>query len=304
MEFNEVFCKSCGNKFVQSIHFRVYCSEECKRKAKNLYMNNHKKAKAPHYDKVCETCLKKYTTSSKRQRYCSKECSVAARIKRLKSYQKICIICGSKFVAKDIRANVCSEQCRKKKHVMNQTRYMKIKKESQKNSVLFTVENKFIYVRNILIENTGNGWIVISNKDGVIFNSKSDAGLSFLSSENAIDYALKIKSGSVDVEKACKKYLKNKELLEKRRAKVRKKLQMIRAKLAFPAYMTEELIMYTDNKKFEVIYQYLDEFIRKKLKLEDMQINKCKIINLLIRKDIDGLRRLLVKESFKKLYER
>lgn len=120
-----VVCKTCGKEFETDLHFRSFCSEECKRAD---YKKDRKKRYKKQVEKkreeihICKHCGKEFKTSDGRLRYCSSECAekswaACRRIYRPKGQPKIlipvvCKNCGKEFVRTSPTQRYCSDECR------------------------------------------------------------------------------------------------------------------------------------------------------------------------------------------------
>ena len=113
-------CVVCGRSFKARVSNAKYCSDDCRRKAKNLRSRDQRKSQRKTYHKTCTVCGSVFETFTNNKIYCSKECKRSAslerrrirdrnrpRPKRLKLTQKesvvgLCSICGKENVEVEV----------------------------------------------------------------------------------------------------------------------------------------------------------------------------------------------------------
>ena len=103
-----VTCVICGRSFNARTSNAKYCSDDCRRKAKNLKSRAQRKERTP-LQKTCVICARSFETFANNKMYCSRECKKAAerRRKRARPVRSIvekvevfdlCSICGTENV--------------------------------------------------------------------------------------------------------------------------------------------------------------------------------------------------------------
>mgnify|MGYP003306313565 CR=1 FL=1 len=107
-------CPVCGKKF-KPINRRMYCSDECLRKARYEKVKAERPVKT--YTKICPICGKEFTTHTDAQSYCSAKCRIRRNNNILNEKNKVprttkaCEHCGKLFVGTP-REHYCSAKCR------------------------------------------------------------------------------------------------------------------------------------------------------------------------------------------------
>ena len=114
-------CVVCGHSFKAKTSNAKYCSDNCRRYAKNLRSREQRKSERITYHKTCAVCGSSFETFTNNKLYCSKECKRLAslerrrirdrnrpRPKRLTVIKKesvidLCSICGNE----NIEVEVC-----------------------------------------------------------------------------------------------------------------------------------------------------------------------------------------------------
>src|SRR5574344_2885610 len=75
-------CAVCDKPFEMKSNSSRYCSEECKKEARNLRARERRRKEKKNKVKKCEYCSKEYEKKHSNQKYCSKECGILARRER------------------------------------------------------------------------------------------------------------------------------------------------------------------------------------------------------------------------------
>lgn len=103
-----ITCVICGRTFKARASNAKYCSDDCRRKAKNLQSRAQKKERTPLH-KSCVVCGKPFETFANNKMYCSRECKKAAErarkrtrpirliVEKVKVFD-LCSICGTEKV--------------------------------------------------------------------------------------------------------------------------------------------------------------------------------------------------------------
>ena len=74
-----VGCAICGKTFEGKRSDAKYCSEECKKEARNLRLRKRRRKEKKNKVKKCGYCSREYEPKHGREKYCSTECKVLAR---------------------------------------------------------------------------------------------------------------------------------------------------------------------------------------------------------------------------------
>src|SRR5574344_2867218 len=72
-------CVVCDKPFEMKSNSSRYCSEECKKEARNLRARERRRKEKKNKVKKCGYCSKEYKQEHSRQKYCSTECGLLAR---------------------------------------------------------------------------------------------------------------------------------------------------------------------------------------------------------------------------------
>ena len=72
-------CVVCDKPFEMKSNSSRYCSEECKKEARNLRARERSRKEKKKKVKKCAYCSKSYEQKHGKQKYCSKECNVLAQ---------------------------------------------------------------------------------------------------------------------------------------------------------------------------------------------------------------------------------
>lgn len=103
-----ITCVICGRTFKARASNAKYCSDDCRRKAKNLQSRAQKKERTPLH-KSCVVCGKPFETFANNKMYCSRECKKAAErarkrtrpirliVEKVKVFD-LCSICGTENI--------------------------------------------------------------------------------------------------------------------------------------------------------------------------------------------------------------
>src|SRR5574344_1421836 len=75
-------CVVCDKPFEMKSNNSRYCSEECKKEARNLRARERRRKKKKNKVKKCGYCSKEHDQEHSNQKYCSKECGILARRER------------------------------------------------------------------------------------------------------------------------------------------------------------------------------------------------------------------------------
>ena len=113
-------CVVCGRSFKAGSSNAKYCSDDCRKEAKNLRAREQRKSQRKTYHKTCTVCGSPFETYNNNKIYCAKECKRSAslerrrirdrnrpRPKRLTLTQKesvvgLCSICGNENVEVEV----------------------------------------------------------------------------------------------------------------------------------------------------------------------------------------------------------
>ena len=113
-------CVVCGRSFKAGSSNAKYCSDDCRRKAKNLRSREQRKSQRKTYHKTCTVCGTPFVTFTNNKIYCSKGCKRSASLERRrirdrikprperpKLHQKelvvdLCSICGNENVEVEV----------------------------------------------------------------------------------------------------------------------------------------------------------------------------------------------------------
>ena len=72
-------CVVCNKPFEMKSNNSRYCSEECKKEARNLRVRERRRKEKKNKVKKCAYCSKEYKQEHSNQKYCSKECGILAK---------------------------------------------------------------------------------------------------------------------------------------------------------------------------------------------------------------------------------
>ena len=72
-------CLVCNKPFEMKSNNSRYCSEECKKEARNLRVRERRRKEKKNKVKKCGYCSKEYKQEHSNQKYCSKECGILAK---------------------------------------------------------------------------------------------------------------------------------------------------------------------------------------------------------------------------------
>ena len=103
-----VTCVVCGRTFKSRASNAKYCSEDCRRKTRNLKSQAQRKERTL-FVKTCLICGRSFETFTSNKLYCSKECKKTAERRRKKTRPvrmtvekaevfDLCSICGTENV--------------------------------------------------------------------------------------------------------------------------------------------------------------------------------------------------------------
>jgi hypothetical protein len=103
-----ITCVICGRTFKTRASNAKYCSDDCRRKAKNLKKMERRRERTP-YQKTCAFCGESFETIVNHQKYCSIDCKrKAANIRKrmgpvrsiveTKNVFDLCSICGTENI--------------------------------------------------------------------------------------------------------------------------------------------------------------------------------------------------------------
>ncbi len=262
-------CIYCGKKFTG--RKRKYCSDDCRNKAareyKKRYIKQYREKINPVRYGVCKICGKQFLVDKLHQIYCSKECRLIAGQKlRAEIFQRnhvinysICPICGKQFQQTHDCKKYCSSDCRE------------IAKQQ-------TSKPKFVQKICIMC--------------GKSFMTKSRSILC-CSDECHRKYRVKVQTEYAHRKQEQKRQEKLKiraqkeRLLElKKEQKRNKKINAIEKKIKFPKYMQEQIIRYISNNQFDLVFQFIENRLAKKLKFIG-EIDKNKV-NSILSENSDG----------------
>ena len=76
---NIKYCVVCDKPFEMKSNNSQYCSEECKKEARNLMARERRRKKKKNKVEKCVYCSKSYEQKHGRQKYCSTECKLLAQ---------------------------------------------------------------------------------------------------------------------------------------------------------------------------------------------------------------------------------
>jgi hypothetical protein len=103
-----ITCVICGHTFNARVSNAKYCSDDCRKKAKNLKSMERTKKRKP-FQKTCAFCGESFETLFSTKKYCSIHCKrKAANVKKRKGPVKfrvekkevfdLCSICGTENI--------------------------------------------------------------------------------------------------------------------------------------------------------------------------------------------------------------
>src|SRR5574344_2199598 len=72
-------CVVCDKPFEMKSNSSRYCSEECKKEARNLRARERRRKKKKNKVKKCGYCSKEYEPRHSNQKYCSTECKLLGK---------------------------------------------------------------------------------------------------------------------------------------------------------------------------------------------------------------------------------
>ena len=225
---------------------------------------------------ICKICGKEFTPKNSRQIYCSNECRLKVAQKlRADIFQRkhvvryaICPICGKEFPQTKHFMKYCSDECR------NIAKLQKVKPEY--------IEKKCIIC-------------------GKPFMTKSRSTLC-CSDECHRKYRVQVqmeymrkKIEPIKKEKLRLKAEKEKQLALqlqlKQKQKRDKKIHTIQEKVEFPKYMKDEILEYTNQNQYDIVFRFIENRLAKKFNyVED--IDKDKIYTILSQNSEDMIQQL------------
>lgn len=307
-------CSICGKEFTTNSSNQKYCSVQCRNLNNNKYAHKYYDKHRTKLIKICPVCGKEFYYSIKHHKYCSDDCfnemikqkNALKEKNKITNYNKICSICGQAFITKFPTQKYCSDVCIKKSRVIKQTIYFNKKREKEntekekliKDELLFKQQEKLnIYTSfcngfkehfNQYINYTDNDfnftlvnendWFVIIYDGCIRYNSKRMSNLVFTNKDDAIKYCFDIYNGNEDYIKLHNKYILSQE-------KIKLIKSFLITKLSFPQYMKESIIQYAKNDDYQTICNFIERFIERKLKLENISIDIDKVKKLYFKAD-------------------
>ena len=129
----EKICVECGSLFENRYKSALYCSAQCKRRAKFKRSDQPRRranvtgtSRVKSYTYTCQRCGKEYSPKSKdRNKYCSRECFFEWRrehpkekppkekcVKERTVYNKMCEHCGVAFNTVYVQKKYCRDECK------------------------------------------------------------------------------------------------------------------------------------------------------------------------------------------------
>lgn len=288
-------CAVCGKKFERHYN-EIYCSEECRKKALINYHKTYKRTKSEvsKSTAICKICGKEFTPKNSRQIYCSDECRLKVAQKlRANIYQRkhivqyvICPICGKKFPQTKYFMKYCSDECR------NIAKQQKTKPEYiEKNCVicgkLFLTKSR----STLCCSDKCHKKYRVQVQTKYAHKKQKERKLEKAKIKEQKELQLKLEKKQTEEELRLKNEQATEQLKLKKQQNDMKHFNIIKGKVKFPKYMKEEILHYLDSNQFDLVFQFIEIKLAKKVGYVG-KIGKDKIHSILFEKTDDKIEKL------------